>query len=120
MCYDCQDQMISKYIFEGKLYAVKGTSDCHGNSIITEFFPQPSMEFFFKGEGIWVKLNPPKGVTVQKAEKGSYRLEHLLKFVSTLKNQPVLLRHAQYKIYTLDDYSIHLCSKVKAALYKKG
>ena len=80
----------------------------------------PSLEFIFKGKGIRVNINPPQGVNVQWAEKGSYRLEHLLKFVSTLKSQPVLFRQAQYKIYTLDDYSVHLCPEVKAALYKNG
>ena len=82
--------------------------------------PPPSLEFIFKGKGIRVKINPPQGVNVQWAEKGSYRLEHLLKFVSTLKSQPVLFSQAQYKIYTLDDYSVDLCPEVKAALYKKG
>ena len=60
--------------------------------------PPPSLEFIFKGKGIRVKINPPQGVNVQWAEKGSYRLEHLLKFVSTLKSQPVLFSQAQYKI----------------------
>ena len=42
---------------------------------------QPPLEFVFKGKGTRTKLNPPDRVTFQWAEKGSYRVEHMVKFV---------------------------------------
>ena len=74
--------------------------------------------FVFKGKGLRVKTNPPNGLNVQWAEKGSYRLEPLLKFVLSLPPQPVLFSKAKFKIYTLDDYSVNLCPEVKAVLCK--
>ena len=41
----------------------------------------PNLEFVFKGVGKRVKLNVPKNVSVQWAPKGSYRSEHVLKFI---------------------------------------
>ena len=60
------------------------------------------------------------GVTLQWGENSSYRLEHLLKFISTLVNQPVLFSHARYKISALDDYSVYSCPELKLTLYKNG
>ena len=82
-------------------------------------YPPRSLEFVFKSKGIQEKLNPPKGVTVQWAENGFYKLEQFFKFVSTLNSQPVLFSHYPYTIFTLDNYSVYLCPELKAALYKK-
>ena len=41
-------------------------------------------EFVFKGKGTRSHLNPPPGVNVQWAPKGSYRLEHMIRTIGNL------------------------------------
>ena len=67
-----------------------------------------------------VKLNVPNNVSVQWAPKGSYRLEHVLKFIQEISTQPCSFFPGNRKIFTLDDYSAHLHPEVKEALKKKG
>ena len=84
-------------------------------------FSGPGLEFVFKGVGKRVKLNPPPSISIQWAPKGSYRLEHVLKFIEkVVPAQPCALFPKKRKIFTLDDYSAHLDPAVKEALYKKG
>ena len=71
----------------------------------------PNLEFVFKGVG---------NVSVQWALKGSYRLEHVLKFIKEISTQPCSFFPGNRKIFTLDDYSAHLHPEVKKALKKKG
>ena len=71
----------------------------------------PNLEFVFKGVG---------NVSVQWAPKGSYRLEHVLKFIKEISTQPCSFFPGNRKIFTLDDYSAHLHPEVKEALKKKG
>ena len=80
----------------------------------------PNLEFSFKRAGKRVKLNPPSGVTVQWAPKGSYRLEHVLKFCNQVPAQPCALFPQKRKIFTLDDHSAHLDPAVKESLSKRG
>ena len=80
----------------------------------------PSLEFVFKGAGKRVILNPPSGITVQWAPKGSYRLEHVVKFCDQVPAQPCALFPQKRKIFTLDDYSAHLDPAVKKSLAKRG
>ena len=58
---------------------------------------------------------------MQWAEKGSYRVEHVVKFVDTVppKRSTELLPGLR-QILTLDDYSAHLDPTVKKAVYKRG
>ena len=42
-------------------------------------------EFVFKGKGTRTHLNPPEGMNVQLAPKGSYRLENMLSMVEKLR-----------------------------------
>jgi hypothetical protein len=86
----------------------------------TDEFKPPPLEFVFKGKGIRVKVNPPGKVQVQWAEKGSYRLEHVLKYIERLPTIPTALFPAKRVIFTLDDYSAHLPVEVDDALIKKG
>ena len=51
----------------------------------------PNPEFVFKGVGKRVKLNVPNNISVQWALKGSYRLEHVLKFI-----EKVQLNHVHF------------------------
>ena len=80
----------------------------------------PNLEFIFKGVGKRVKLNVPNNVSVQWDPKGSYRLEHVLKFIEKVPAQACPLFPGKRKIFTLDDYSAHLHPEVKKALKKKG
>ena len=48
----------------------------------------PNLEFVFKWVGKIVELNVPNNVSVQWAPKGSYRLEHVLKFIEKVCAQP--------------------------------
>lgn len=59
-------------------------------------------------------------MNVQWAPKGSYRSEHVLKFISNLEDRGTQLLPGRRQIFTLDDYSAHLDPTVKDALFKKG
>ena len=48
----------------------------------------PNLEFVFKEVGKIVELYVPNNVSVQWAPKGSYRLEHVLKFIEKVCAQP--------------------------------
>ena len=63
----------------------------------------PSLEFVFKGKG--KRVNPPDKVTIQWTEKGSYRLENVLKYVESLPSIPVMITLA------LDGSEDHLASR---------
>ena len=41
----------------------------------------PPPEFVFKGKGIRVRVNPPEQATVQWSDKGSYRVQRVLKSI---------------------------------------
>ena len=86
----------------------------------------PKPEFVFKGKGLRVQLNPPRGIKFQWSESGSYRLPHVLQ---SMKNLPTAIgpmeRHLpdgmkKWRVYTLDDYSAHLDASVAEQLYRKG
>jgi hypothetical protein len=81
---------------------------------------QPGIEFVFKGKGKYVKVSPPPGCSVQWAEKGSYRLEHLLKYISRLPRQNATMFPQNRVIFTLDDYSVHLHPSVEKAFFERG
>ena len=83
-------------------------------------FSAPELEFVFKGTGKRVKLNPPSGVTVQWAPKGSYKLENVVKFCDQVPAQPCVLFPQKRKIFTLDDYSAYLDPAVKESLSKRS
>jgi hypothetical protein len=84
----------------------------------------PPLEFVFKaktGATILKKIKPPKSVTVQTSPRGSYREEHVIKFIEKLPQLPVqFLGKPAMKIFTLDNYSAHLGPDVRKALLKKG
>ena len=60
------------------------------------------------------------GTQVQWAIKGSYRTEHVLKFVENLPDRGTILCPGRRQILTLDDYSAHLEPSVRKALFRKG
>ena len=66
------------------------------------------LEFVFKGKGIRVKVNPPNRATAQWSDKGSYRIEHVLKYIESLPTIPIHFAPEKRQIFTLDDYSAHL------------
>ena len=74
----------------------------------------------FKGKGIRTHLTPPKGVHYQWAPKGSYRIEHVSGMIDKLPNRFNMFTEQSFVIYVLDDYSVHLMSEVRQALFKKG
>ena len=80
----------------------------------------PNMKFVFKGKGTRTKLNPTPNVTVQWTLKGSYRLQHMQEFVrKAVPDVPYMLFSQLKKIYSLDDYSVHLDPSISDALIKK-
>ena len=80
----------------------------------------PAVEFVFKGTGKRAKVSPPGKISVQWAEKGSYRLEHVLAFIEKLPTIPTAFTPEKRIIFNLDDYSAHLPKEVEDALHKKG
>ena len=88
--------------------------------------PAPAPEFVFKGMGQRVKLNPPPGVHIQWSPSASYRLEHMKQ---TLSHLPKVVgpmdrmmgnSSQKYRIYLLDNYSVHLDPSFAEALYNSG
>ena len=77
-------------------------------------------EFVFKGKGTRTHLNPPDGMNVQWAPKGSYRIEQILDMVKHLPNRFNMFTEQGYAIYVLDDYLVYLIPEVRQALLKKG
>lgn len=75
-------------------------------------------EFLFKGAGKKVKLNPPEGVHVQWAPKGSYRLENMQAMIKRLPTRVrnFVFEEKNWGIYSLDDYSVHLQEEVLQSL----
>lgn len=71
-------------------------------------------EFLFKGAGKRVQLNPPEGVNVQWAPKGSYRLENMEAMIEQLPTRvkSIVFEQKNWAIYSLDDYSVHLQKEV--------
>ena len=92
---------------------------CDDHSILFESDQDPFLGICFKGKGKRVKLNPPDKVTIQWTEKGSYRLENVLKYVESLPSIPVNFAPEKRCIFTLDDYSAHLAPEVEEAFRKK-
>ncbi|GFO11576.1 steryl-sulfatase [Plakobranchus ocellatus] len=82
--------------------------------------PMPQPEFLFKGKGVRIQVNPPPGVKVQFAPKGSYRLENMLKTIGHMKNRYNMFSQKDFAIYILDDYSVHLQEEVRKKLLEKG
>ena len=81
----------------------------------------PNLEFVFKGVGTRTKLNPPPKVSFQWAPKGSYRLEHMQSFVGKVVPEvPVMFSPKLRRIFTLDDYSVHLDPSISDKLVKRG
>ena len=78
-------------------------------------------EFVFKGTGKRPpKLSPPEGISYQWAVKGSYRLEQLLETIKRLPNRFNIFSHANFAIYVLDDYAVHLMPQVRKAFWERG
>ena len=80
----------------------------------------PPLEFAYKGKGIRVKVNPPERATAQWSDKGSYRVEHVLKYIESLPAIPICFAPEKRRIFTLDDYPGHLVPEVEVAFFKKG
>ena len=84
-------------ICKRELHAIERKSNCHDSSGIA---PRP--EYLFKGKGIRVKVNPPKGSNVQCPEKGSYRLGNMIQFIEKLPALPYQLFPSKRRIFILD------------------
>ena len=80
----------------------------------------PPAEFVFKGKGTRTKLNPPGKIKVQWADKGSYRLEHIIEFIQRLPTIHTGFAPQSRDVFTFDDYSAHLPPSVEKALFSKG
>ena len=74
----------------------------------------------FKGKGTRTHLTPPKGVHYQWVLKRSYRVEQILSMIDKLPNRLNMFTEQSFAMYVLDDYSVHLMSEVRQALFKKG
>ena len=74
---------------------------------------KPKAEFVFKGKVTRTHLTPPKSVHYQWAPKGSYRIDKL-------PNRFNMFTEQSFRIYVLDDYSVHLMPEVRQTLFKKG
>ena len=79
----------------------------------------PPLEFVFKGKGIRVKVNPPERATAQWSDKGSYRVEHVLKYIETLPTIPIHFAPEKRRILSIGDYSAHLFQEVEAFFKKE-
>ena len=82
-----------------------------------------NFKFNLSGTILKNKIKPPEGVLVQFVEKGSYRLEQMLKTIEQLPNRAspfTRLTGQNFGVYMLDDYTVHLMPEVKKALLKRG
>ena len=82
--------------------------------------PLPPPEFVFKGKGVRVHLNPPDGVKVHWAPKGSYRMETMMATIKNLKNRANIFSHRDFALYILDDYSVHVSEEIRKAFLARG
>ena len=96
-------------------------------SVFTQIASDANMklpdEFVFKGAGKRVRLDPPENAYAQWAEKGSFRLEHMLEVIERLpdRSNPFNVQTGEgFAIYVLDDYAVHLMPEIKEALLKRG
>ena len=78
-----------------------------------------SLEFVFKGKGRWVKLNSPDKITIQWTEKGSYRVENILKYVEPLPSTPVNFAPEKLSFNNCYDNSAHLVPELEEAFQKE-
>ena len=69
-------------------------------------------------KGTQKKLNPQEGIKYRRVPKRSYHLEQMLGTISNLPNRHHIFIMKNYRIYTLDDYSVHIMAEVKEALLK--
>jgi len=77
-------------------------------------------EIVFRGVGTKVKLRKPLGITVQWAEKGSYKEEHICIWIqNNLRPGEVITAETPWRILFLDKYSGHLGKKVHEAAHAK-
>ena len=67
-----------------------------------------------------LKLTTPPNVCYQWTPKGSYRLEQLLETKKHQRNRFNRFNHSNFAIYELDDYAVHLMSKVRKTLSDPG
>ena len=77
----------------------------------------PPLEFVFKGKGIRVKVNSPERATAQWSDKGSYSMEHVLKYIESLPTISIHFAPEKRRIFTPDDYSAHLVPEVEEAFF---
>ena len=84
----------------------------------SDTIPPPPPEFLFKGEGTRTKLLKP----AQWAPKGSYRLQNMLNYIKSLPSatNSAFPSEQHYRIFLLDNYSVHLDVEIREALFKKG
>ena len=80
----------------------------------------PPLEFVFKGKGLRVFVNPPGKVTVQWAEKDSYRVKHMLDYTNKLPTIPVVFSPSKRVIFTFEGYSANLPPEIERAFFRKG
>ena len=90
----------------------------------TKAFSDPSIkvfqEFVFKGKRTRTHLQPPAGIKFHWGPKGSCCLEQMLATKSNLPNRYHPFTIKNFRIYVLDDYSVHLMPEVIVALLKRG
>ena len=77
------------------------------------------LKFVFKGKHP-PKTSPPNGVKYHWAPKDSYHQEQLLETIKNLPNRFNIFSLANFAIYVLDDYAVHLIPEVRQALWKRG
>ena len=78
-------------------------------------------EYVFKGSGKRPPtLKTPERMHYQWAPKGSYRLEQMVETIKRLPNKHNPLTQANYDIYVLDNYAVHLMPEIRAEFLKRG
>ena len=78
-------------------------------------------EYVFKGSGKRpATLKTPEGMHYQWAPKGSYRLEQMVETIMRLPNKHNPFTQANYDIYVLDNYAVHLMPEIRAEFLKRG
>ena len=80
----------------------------------------PPLEFVFKGKGKRVNVNPPERVTAQWSDKGSYKVDYVLKYIESLQAIPIRFAPEKCHIFTLGNYLAHLFPEVEETFFKKG
>eukprot|EP00973_Karenia_brevis_P039834 5498637-Karenia_brevis.AAC.1 len=80
--------------------------------------PPAFPEILFKGTGKKIKVKMPAGLTLQWAEKGSYKEENMLQYIKeNLRRAEPVTDSTPWRVLVLDKYAGHITPGLQAACF---